>query len=237
MADFLIPDNVSLLIDRNGCAVLLNGATGRWHALNTTGTEILMALHSGQTINEVIIAFTANHPAIPVAQVAMDVDKIVSALLEHGLLVVGAPRLRLPAAIDMAISTIPDHIRVRDHLAVATALPVALLLLSLPFRFAVGTVRLVKKHWTATPANKDEVLAVIGACHAAARYYPGRFACLQVSLTCVLALALRRRAAGWVFGASTDPLSFHSWVEIDGEPIVHPLDEPVTSCYEAVFRV
>jgi hypothetical protein len=52
----------------------------------------------------------------------------------------------------------------------------------------------------------------------------------------VLALALRRRAVDWCFGASTDPRSLHSWVEIDGVAVVHPLDEPV-SPYRLVFKV
>jgi hypothetical protein len=236
VADFLIPATVSAAVDHNGCMVLLNGATGQWHALNGTGTKIFAELQNGHTLAEAVVVLMAAHPLVPEALLTKDAQNVVAALVRRGLLVPDTTSTRRTAAIDMVLPLAPSGpIAAVDRLAVLVAFPVALLLLVLPFRWTIAIVGWLKRQWVRSPAGHDRAMAMLVAVHIVTRHHPGRLACLERSLTCVLALAIRRQAVDWCFGAATDPRSFHAWIEADGIPVVHPLDQPV-SAYRLVLR-
>jgi hypothetical protein len=69
------------------------------------------------------------------------------------------------------------------------------------------------------------------------KHIPVRVACMEISLASVLLCAMYGRALDWCFGHSADPITFHSWVEADGEPIRDPCDEPISSVYRRIFTV
>lgn len=49
-------------------------------------------------------------------------------------------------------------------------------------------------------------------------YFPGRTACLELSLAFVLFALMRRRSSTWCVGVATDPIRAHAWVEVDRKP-------------------
>lgn len=65
------------------------------------------------------------------------------------------------------------------------------------------------------------------------RHYPGRVTCLELSLTA----AFRRQRIDWCFGFATDPQAFHSWIEVAGNPVTEPTDDPILPTYRRMFRV
>jgi hypothetical protein len=238
MTDFLVPPNVNVAMDANERMVLLNKETGRWYALNTTGTTVFEKLRNGSSIDETIAALVAMYPDIPGKRLSEDAHDILFALVKRGLLVPDVPRARLSAAIDMALpTTSTSRIRFLDRMTVLAAFPSTLLLLRLPFRISLAFIGWLKGNWVVQEADRDDTIATLTAVGVLAKHHPGRLACLERSLTCVLALAFRRHGADWCFGVSTDPRSFHAWVEIAGTPVLLPQDEPVTSVYRPVFRV
>jgi hypothetical protein len=238
MRDFLVPSSISFIVDDNGCTVLLNTSTGRWHVLNTTGGTIFHALRDGTPIDEIIDSLVATNLHVPMEQIARETYDLIDALAKRGLLVPNPTYMRQRASVEMTLNLTPlCSVKPLDRFVALAALSLAALLLVLPFRIAIASVKLLKERWATTPAQRHEVQAALIAAHTLGRHFPGRLACVQLSLTCVLILAIRRRRADWAFGTSTDPLNLHSWVEISGEPIYHPLDEALNRTYRRVLYV
>lgn len=71
-------------------------------------------------------------------------------------------------------------------------------------------------------ATSDDALAAVRAARRAAAWWPGRAACLEISLTATWLAALRGRAVGWCHGVQVHPYTFHAWVEADGVPVGEP---------------
>jgi Transglutaminase-like superfamily/Coenzyme PQQ synthesis protein D (PqqD) len=112
---------------------------------------------------------------------------------------------------------------------------VALCLLRLPFGATVRCLSAVKRRWCRRAATPGQAQAVLAGVRRAARWYPGRAACLELSLAAVVALALVRCAADWSLGSAEDPFRFHAWVEVAGRPVVEPGDTE-TAAFRGVFR-
>jgi hypothetical protein len=60
----------------------------------------------------------------------------------------------------------------------------------------------------------------------AAALFPGRAACLEVSLASVLWAAARRRRLEWCWGVHPYPYTFHAWVETLGRRVQDGSPEP-----------
>lgn len=75
------------------------------------------------------------------------------------------------------------------------------------------------------PATSDEAHALVRTARRAAAWWPGRAACLEISLTATWLAVLRGRAVEWCHGVQVHPYTFHAWVQADGVPV----DEPVTT--------
>jgi hypothetical protein len=57
------------------------------------------------------------------------------------------------------------------------------------------------------------------SCQRAARWYPGRAACLEISLAAFIALALRGYRADWCIGCRLGPAEAHAWIETASGPV------------------
>ncbi|GAB3165195.1 hypothetical protein GCM10027059_22530 [Myceligenerans halotolerans] len=57
---------------------------------------------------------------------------------------------------------------------------------------------------------------------AAARWAPGRVACLEESVAAVVMLATRGHSVTWCHGVATDPYALHAWIQCDGQPVAEP---------------
>ncbi|MDS1269064.1 lasso peptide biosynthesis B2 protein [Lipingzhangella sp. LS1_29] len=102
---------------------------------------------------------------------------------------------------------------------VATALVVLRLL---PLHRTLALVRLLRRTSRA-PAGRLAALRSAQACRRIARRFPGRTACLDVSLATVVTTALRWRSVSWCIGCRFSPCQSHAWVEVRGVPVAEPV--------------
>jgi len=49
-------------------------------------------------------------------------------------------------------------------------------------------------------------------------YFPGRLACMELSLAFVIFALTKRLSVTWCLGVKIDPFESHAWVEIDNKP-------------------
>ena len=113
-------------------------------------------------------------------------------------------------------------ITTRQQLIGTVSLLSAYLLLQLPFRIVVRTVALLDRG--AVRASAADGQLAVAVVRNAARWFPGRAACLETSLGAVLAARLHGRRLDWCIGARQLPYAAHAWVEAEGQPIDEPPD-------------
>jgi hypothetical protein len=112
----------------------------------------------------------------------------------------------------------------------------ALLLARLPLRVVFRTVSWTAGAWCRREATPEQAYASLAAVRRAARWYPGRAACLELSLATVGILALTGRRVVWCIGTADDPYRFHAWVEARGVTITSP-DEYGNAEFRRVLSV
>jgi hypothetical protein len=237
LSGFTVPDTVHAAEDSNGCLVLLNQATGRWHKLNRTGTEAFQALRSAADVDHVVEVLLDRHPDVPEARIRHDVEQLVATLVDRGLLVLAADFRRNAAAVLMTPPEPGGPVTVRQRLAALLGFVVALVLLRLPFRIATAAVTRLRRTFARRNASAGEARVVLSAAYRVSRFYPGRVACLELSLAAVLTAALLGRRIDWCCGTAVDPQTFHAWIEVDGVPVTGPADDPIPPTYRKVLAV
>ncbi|CAM3745619.1 lasso peptide biosynthesis B2 protein [Kibdelosporangium persicum] len=234
---FVIPETVHATPDDRGNLTLLNQATGRWHLLNRTGAEFYQSLRAHQDIQTAIDSLVRRHPDVPAGQIQHDIELLVSALVARGLLVPDELFRRQAAGILMTLPpTSQPNTRLQGFTALV-AFPVALLLLKMPFRVTTAAVTRLKHRLCRRKATIAEAQGVLSAARRAGRFHPGRVACLEESLTAVLAAAIIGYRVDWCFGFAVDPLSFHAWIAVDGSPVTDNSDDPINSTYRQVLVI
>ncbi|MET7600834.1 lasso peptide biosynthesis B2 protein [Streptomyces sp. NPDC004082] len=112
----------------------------------------------------------------------------------------------------------------------------ALLLIRLPLRAVSRTVSWTARTWCRREATPEQASASLAAVRHAAQWYPGRAACLELSLATLGMLALTGRRAMWCIGTADDPYRFHAWVEAQGVAIASP-DEYGNAAFRRVLSV
>lgn len=237
MTGFVVPDTVHATEDGNGDLVLLNRVTGRWHKLNGTGADVFRALRSAADAEQAIHVLTDRHPDVPADRIRADVEHLLAGLVARGLLVLADDVRRGAAAVLMASPAPSRGHGVRHRVTAAFAFVLALVLLRLPFRITTAAVPRFRAALAHRNASTVEALSVLSAVYRVSRFYPGRVACLEVSLTAVLAAALLGRRIDWCFGTAVDPQTFHAWIEVDGEPVTDPAEDPIPPTYRRVLLV
>ncbi|MFJ8345004.1 lasso peptide biosynthesis B2 protein [Streptomyces sp. NPDC094153] len=104
-----------------------------------------------------------------------------------------------------------------ERLAAAAGLVLALVLLRLPFRYTVRAARLARR-FGRRDLDAARAEALVGAVRHAARWWPGRAACMETSLGSVLAAALLGCRLDWCLGVrfSPPPVEYHAWAVLPG---------------------
>ncbi|GAB3456325.1 lasso peptide biosynthesis B2 protein [Actinophytocola sediminis] len=238
MTGFAVPATVHAAADGHGDLVLLNRATGRWHKLNRTGSAFFQVLRAGADLEQAVTALTERHPDVPADRIRADLEDLVATLVERGLLVPaqGGGR-RSPAAVLMTSPTASRAPGGAHRVAVVAAFLLALVLLRLPFRTSTAAVARFRGRFASRNATTDEAHAALSAAYWVSRFYPGRAACLEVSLTAVLTAALWGLRVDWCFGTAVDPQTFHAWIEVAGEPVTDDTEDPIPPTYRRVLLV
>ncbi|WP_062353560.1 lasso peptide biosynthesis B2 protein [Herbidospora yilanensis] len=214
------------LADHERGLVLVDVRTGECHVLNRPGMVTWSVLSSGGTRDDAVSALASRYPAVPGDRLRADVDALLDDLHQVGLVPVAAPGhpaegLGRAQPVDVPMAAGPPGrpgFRAALFLAVAAAV-----LLLFPFRvahrLALGAGR---NRRALDPATARRMVADVGR---AAGWFPGRAACLQISLATVLWAGCRGRRADWCFGVLPDPYTFHAWIEAGGERVTTG-DEP-----------
>ncbi|MFI2258939.1 lasso peptide biosynthesis B2 protein [Streptomyces tubercidicus] len=116
----------------------------------------------------------------------------------------------------------PFPVRAVAGLALIVAVPAR----RLPLRWLLAAVSTLR----CLPPASSQFVAMVDRAVRAARptWWPGRIACMEISLATLLAVALCGRRAHWVFGSRPLPNEAHAWVQTaDGQPFGLDDDDPV----------
>ncbi|MFE0043684.1 lasso peptide biosynthesis B2 protein [Streptomyces albireticuli] len=123
----------------------------------------------------------------------------------------------------------------RDRLVAGIALALSLAMSRWPLRRRIAAVRLLRGLPYASHARLEAlytaVLAVIPS------WWPGRVACMEISLATVLAAALTGRRARWVLGARFLPDAAHAWAEVPGGAVGRDISDAVDRPWMPVLTV
>ena len=159
----------------------------------------------------------------------------MATLVERGLLVLPDGVRRRAAAVSMIPPETSRTVAVRHRVVAAVAFLLALVLLRLPFRVTTSAVSRFRRVLARRDASVDDALSALSAAYRVSRLYPGRVACLETSLTAVLAGALLGCRIDWCFGTAVDLQTFHAWIEVAGEPVTDPAEDPIPPTYKRVL--
>ncbi|MFE7529377.1 lasso peptide biosynthesis B2 protein [Kitasatospora sp. NPDC057542] len=188
---------------------------GRWRFLDPIGAELWRAITSGVPAEQAIDQLTKHWQdcGTDPEQVRADLTAVLAALRQADLL----DPAQWPTEAGEATPTVhfasPARIGVGLRLAAPLALAAALVLLRLPIRYSFAAAL------PGRPASVAQAQAAHYAVRRAARWWPGRVACLEESLTVFLTGAITGRRVRWVLGATFLPRGAHAWTEAGGEII------------------
>lgn len=210
----------------HGGVVILDTAAGLWMALNPTAGDFWRSWQSGAGFEEGVAEMAARYPDIPLESIRADAEDLVQDLCSRGL-IEAVPKNVLGVAADMAEDSATTLPRLPWYLVVIAmlALVVASVLLRFSFRASFRLVQTSRRSWCRCGASPRQAIVTVAAVSQAARWYPGRAACLEQSLAAVLVEAIRRRRLDWCLGSMPDPYRFHAWVEVAGQPVPTPTSQ------------
>lgn len=243
--------------DESGRVVILDLAAGEWVVLNQTAGELWRSWQAGAGIDQAVSRVVERYPGVPAAAIRADAEQLLGELLarryvaradhatvpaysvpvlaEEGLRTdggrpVGAAMAAPPA--DTSPARLPWG---RVALALVFLLT-ADVLLRCSFRRSVALVRVSRRSWCRSTLPAGRASGTVEAVRRAARWYPGRAACLERSLAAVLLAIVVRRRLDWCLGAVPDPYRFHAWVAIVGDPVIAADDDPALDRWDLILN-
>jgi hypothetical protein len=213
-----VPEHVRHQPEHHGGIVMLDTTAGLWIALNPTAGDLWRSWESGAGFEAGVAAVASRYPDVPPDSIRADAERLARDLSSRDL--INASPLRTTGdAATMAepgagsIGPRPGWFRLFAAMVFVVA---ASLLLRCSFRVPFALVRASRGRWCRRASTLPEASDAVDAVSRAARFYPGRAACLELTLAAVLLAASRRRRLDWCLGSAPDPFRFHSWVEADG---------------------
>ncbi|AQZ61100.1 unnamed protein product [[Actinomadura] parvosata subsp. kistnae] len=236
MLQLRIPDHVHHQTYGHGGVVLLNVSTGQWHALNDTAAHLWIGWAGGAGFEESIAQVAGRYPATAPDIIRRDANLLLRDLVNRGLIETDLSDLRMAATMAGPEPGCAARVPWRERLFALGSLLLAVVLLKLPFRATAGLLTRMRGRWCRSELPADRAETAAAAVRHVADWYPGRTACLEISLATVLSAALRRRRLDWCLGAITDPYRFHAWVEIDSRPVA-AVHEPADPGYLRVLTL
>lgn len=214
----------------HGGIIMLDTASGCWIALNSMASEYWRNWSTGKGFDQTVAAVAARHPDVPLAAIRADAKSLLAELAARGLIdaasAKSAPKAVVGSGVVMAESEFTAvQWRVRSKLRSTVAficIIFASVVVRRSLRAALWLVSTSRRKWCRTDPDLGAARRTVAAVSRAARLYPGRSACLELSLAAVLLAAVRRRRLDWCFGSAANPYQFHAWVELDGRAVPVP---------------
>ncbi|MFB7356008.1 lasso peptide biosynthesis B2 protein [Streptomyces gardneri] len=122
-----------------------------------------------------------------------------------------------------------------ERILAAVGLALSLTLSRLPLRYRIATVRALRR---LPAASRRRVVCLDTAVrHVTPTWWPGRIACMEISLATVLATALTGRRASWALGARRLPDAAHAWVDTAEGPVGHDVGDGADRPYTRVLSI
>ncbi|QCX82222.1 hypothetical protein C9F11_43210 (plasmid) [Streptomyces sp. YIM 121038] len=209
---------------------------GQWRFLDPIGAQLWQTITDGTTPAEAIEKHTAQwagRGADP-SQVRVDLTALADDL-ERADLLRRTPQVHRHDHPEVQFAA-PVPVSLAGYLAGHVGLLLALVLLRLlPIRAAVAGARIVTR-LPSRSATPTEATAAFAAVRRAARWWPGRAACLEESLATFFAAAFTGRRVRWVIGARFVPQGAHAWIEA-GHTIVGQLEDDRVWPYRAALQI
>lgn len=202
-----------------GVAVMdIRRGRGTWRFLDPIGARLWLEITSGTAPDQAVedlTAYWSQRGAEP-EQVRADLRALAADLDRTGLLDASTAPARAGTEVRFAA---PAATRSLERAAGHAGLLAALVLLRLlPVRYALTAARTATR-LPGSPATTAQAEAAFAAVRRAARWWPGRVACLEESLATHLAAALTGHRVRWVVGARFVPQGAHAWIEA-GDQII-----------------
>jgi len=222
-----IPDHVHESIASHGGSVVLDTRAGQWFALNETARLLWQELSRTKDFEATVRTFIERYPGVPEDRIRSDATSLVDSLAERKLILFDGKIVpetakawtdrRDGVSVLLARDLIAGEER---HRGARLALAVGVMLAKLPFGFTAGLLSAGKRRRCRRDATQAEVARAVLAVGKVARGYPGRAACLELSLAAVVVAAFARRRVDLVIGVADDPYRFHAWTEVHGVPVL-----------------
>ncbi|MGA5637739.1 lasso peptide biosynthesis B2 protein [Streptomyces cinereoruber] len=131
---------------------------------------------------------------------------------------------------------IPLNTPTRPERALAAlGLAISLLLGRLPLRHRITAVRALRRLPAARRGRVQRLDAAVR--FVIPTWWPGRIACMEISLAVVAATALTGRRTSWVLGARRLPDAAHAWVDTAEGPVGHDIGDGADRPYTRVLSV
>jgi hypothetical protein len=206
---------------QHGGVVILDTSAGQVLALNHTAGDLWRSWESGAGFDKGVDDVAGQYPEVPRDAIRADARQLLDELVVRGLI---DPVPTGGSGAIMAEPTIGDAGPRAGWLRVFIALVTlaAGMLVRYSFRASFALVRSSRRRWCNREPASLQAAGIVAAVARAARWYPGRAACLEQSLAAVLLAAATRRRLTWCIGSVPDPYQFHAWVSIQGQPVPAP---------------
>ncbi len=251
-------DRVRYLSQEHGGVVILDITAGEWVVLNETAGEFWRSWQEGAGFEQAVSMVAERHPGVPEAEIRSGAERLLGELVARRYLAgadevaaaeagsmrpaaagegatggrpTGAPRAAARVVRPPAGTPIGRVVLALVFLVAADAL------LRCSFRRSVALVKRSRASWCRSELPAEWAGRMVEAVRLAARWYPGRAACLERSLAAVLlAMALRRRL-DWCLGAVPDPYRFHAWVSVGGAVVTAADDDSTLDHWDLILNV
>jgi len=242
-----VPSHVQAIASPEGALVFFNQKKDKYYPLDRTRSEIARQLAATGSAEAALEAMVSAYPQVDRSVLKSDVLRCCEELLNADLLqavdaqspnsplptTTGRVRLVLEDGIVARSEPARGNIRMRDRLFAVAGLAVSASVLKwskaehrLPILQKIQELR----------ANRDATSQEATNIMRSVQSLPflGRLACLESSYTAAVTAALfHRRRVEFHRGVSFAPLSFHAWIEAQGEPVTTEYDGFVTGSYQS----
>jgi hypothetical protein len=220
-----IPPHVHMAVAPHGNNVLLDRRTGRCYTMNRTAHDLWQEWHRTGDFDTALAALAARDPSYASSRFHNDSRELAAMMLAKGLLARTTPVPK--GAVTETPARVVDSACPTFRLTAVFAFLITILLVRLPFRVTVRVLSWSRSRWCRRGATAGQALAAMRATDAVGRYYPGRVACLELSLATVVTMALGGRHLSLVVGIADDPCRFHAWVMAEDGPVSYPSDSDI----------
>jgi hypothetical protein len=211
--------DVAVTYHENG-AVLLHLRTSQFLFLNPVASIFWQRVSQGDSL-EAAVEYIARQYSITAERVRADLELTVKQLKAHGMLI--KPPLPSPPRPNW-------HYRAAGTLGLLGAL----IMIQLPMGVMIKLARLAR-YRRREPVKLEPTRRIAKAAQQAGRFYPGRVACLELSLAALIGGAILNAAPEWRLGAAFGQVYFHAWTEVNGELVEDP--EPDKPAFQALIQI